>query len=129
MLVATWFSVSEEEDGLVTTALEDGLGPTPATLARQWLPPVSHGTLCTMAVIIKPLHLMPRQAGCWHTAVSPGINVCELWDEVHKVLVLIKGGFHLLFYLREEGNNASCIRSKEFELFYYLLLMKVEQMG
>lgn len=61
--------------------------------------------------------------------VSPGINVCELWSGVHKVLVPITGGFHLLFYLRQEGNNASCIRLKEFELFYYLVLMKAEQMG
>lgn len=45
------------------------------------------------------------------------------------MLVLIMGGFYLLFYLRQEGNNASCIRSKEFELFYYLVLMKAEQMG
>lgn len=61
--------------------------------------------------------------------VSPGINVCELWNGVHKVLVPITGGFHLLFYLRQEGNNASCIRLNEFELFYYLVLMKAEQMG
>lgn len=82
-----------------------------------------------MAVVITPFHLPPRRAGWQHPAGAPGIHVCELWNEVHKVLVLIMGGFHLLFYLRQEGNNASCIRTKEFELFYYLLLMKVEQMG
>lgn len=129
MLVATWSSVSKEENGLVTTALEEGPSPTPATLTRQQLPWVSHSTLCTVVVVITPLHLLPCRAGCWHTAVSPGTNVCELWNEVHKVLVLIMGGFHLLFCLRQEGNNASCIWSKEFELFYYLVLMKAEQMG
>lgn len=60
MSVATRSSVREEEDGVVMTALEEGRGPTPATLTRQQLPRVSHGTLCTVAVVIIPLHLLPR---------------------------------------------------------------------
>lgn len=125
MAVATWSSVrgEEEEDGLVRIVLEEGPGPTLATHTRQWLPWVSHGTLCTAALALTAVHLLCTQP------LSPGISLCNHWNKVHKVLELITGGFLLLFYLRQEGNYASCIRSKEFELFYYLVLMKAEQMG
>jgi len=130
MSVAMWSSANEEEDGLVTTTLEEGLGPAPATRTRQRSPRVGHSPLRPTAVVIKPRHLLLCGAGCWHTAVSMRINVCRLWNEVHNVSVLIMGGFHLLFYLRQqEGNNASCIPSKVFELFCDLVLMKAEQMG
>lgn len=100
-----------------------GPGPTLATLTRQRLLRVSHSTLCTAALALTALQLLCTQP------LSPEISVCRHWNKVHKVLELIMAGFLLLFYLRREGNYASCIRSKEFELFYYLVLMKAEQMG
>lgn len=121
MSVAVWSSVrEEEEDGLVRAVLEEGSGPTLAALTRQRLPRVSHGSLCTAALALTALLLPCTQP------LSPGIGVCSRWDKVHKVLELIVAG---LFYLRQEGNYASRIRSKELALFYYLVLMKAEQMG
>lgn len=125
MSVAMWSSVreEEEEDGLVRAVLEGGPGPALATLTRQQLPRVSHSTLCTAALALTARHLLCTQP------LSPGISACSLWNKVHKVQELIMAGFLPLFYLRQEGNYTSCIRSKEFELFYYLVLMKAEQMG
>lgn len=126
MSVAVWSSVrkeEEEEDGLVRTVLEGGPGPTLATLTRQRLLCMSHGTLDTAALALTALHLLCSQP------LSPGIRACSCWNKVHKVLELIMGTVLLLFYLRQEGNYASCIRSQEFELLYYLVLTKAEQMG
>lgn len=133
MSVTMWSSVreeeegeeEEEEDGLVRTVLMEGLGPTLATVTRQQLLWVSHGSLCTAVLALTALHL---HLLCTQP-LSPGISVCTPWNKVHKVLELIVGGFLLLFYLRQEGNYASCIRSEEIELLYYLVLMKAEQMG
>ncbi|KAI1232949.1 hypothetical protein IHE44_0006136 [Lamprotornis superbus] len=65
----------EEEDALVQAVLGEGLGPTLATLTRQWLLRVNHGTLYTAALALTALHLLCPQP------LSPGIRDRELRPE------------------------------------------------
>lgn len=123
----SWNMVFSKGGGGGGWSCEDCAGGRPGSY-----PGHSHKTVATVAESWHPLH---RGAGAHssapavHPATISRDSLCNRWNKVHKVLELITGGFLLLFYLRQEGNYASCIRSKEFELFYYLVLMKAEQMG